>query len=135
MFDKQPQQQLGITPIVFLSTCLRFPDCCGMTDVARNAEVVHQLQKPSHRSGRFDPDGHGCREPRIELTHVIALVLQGLLDHLPSFVIQHRHALLARMQIATYNPHLGLLRPERCEGWTPHSLGPLRGRRRYGINK
>src|SRR5262245_55346316 len=41
---------------------------------------------------------------------------QRLLDDFPRFTIQHRNRLLACVQIAAYNPHLGLLRPERCEG-------------------
>ena len=42
--------------------------------------------------------------------------IEAALHNLPGVVIQHRNALLRRVEIATYHPHLGLLRPERCEG-------------------
>ena len=36
-------------------------------------------------------------------------------DDFSCVTIQHRDGLLTRVQIATYNLRLGLLRPERCE--------------------
>ena len=44
-----------------------------------------------------------------------SLVLQCLLDHRTGVTIQHRNRLLARVQIATDQSHLGLLQPERCQ--------------------
>jgi hypothetical protein len=43
-------------------------------------------------------------------------VSQCFLDEFSRLAVQHRDGLLARVQIATDNPHLGLLRPERCDG-------------------
>ena len=61
------------------------------------------------------PDHDGRRQGRVELPHRLAFVLQRLLDDLAGLAVQHRNRLLGRMQIAPYNLHLGLLRPERCE--------------------
>src|SRR5258708_39963176 len=39
---------------------------------------------------------------------------QRFLGHFPGLRVHHRNRLLSRVQIAAYNPHLGLLRPELC---------------------
>jgi hypothetical protein len=41
--------------------------------------------------------------------------------------------LLARVQVTSYNSHLGLLRSEHWDEHRNSLLGPSRGRRRYGI--
>ena len=87
-----------------------------MTNVARDLQLRHQAQKPAHRSGCFNAHDHGPRQRRIELAKRVPLVLQRPLDYLARLAIQHRNRLLGYVQIAAYNPHLGLLRPERCEG-------------------
>jgi hypothetical protein len=101
---------------VFLPARLRLPNRRGMPHATLNRELLHQPQKPTHRAGRFDPDHDRCWQCGVKLPDLVALVFQRSLDNLPGVVIQHRNALLRRVEIATYHPHLGLLRPERCEG-------------------
>src|SRR6266536_1517111 len=57
-----------------------------------------------------------------------------LLRQLAGFSVQHGYALLPCMQIAPYNFHLGLLRPEPfLVGYRKSLLGSSRGRRTYVI--
>src|SRR5260370_37878649 len=88
-----------------------------------NRELLHQSQKPPHRAGRFDPHYDRRRNRGIELADGPAFVLQRLFDDLTGVAVQHRNRLLARMQIATNQPHLGLLQSERGK-WTRPSLPP-----------
>ena len=44
---------------------------CGITDVAGYVEFLHQPQKPSHRSGRFDTDHDRRRQPRVEVASAL----------------------------------------------------------------
>ena len=85
-----------------------------MTNLAFDPQLFHQLQKPVHRSGSFDPRQNLAGECRIKLPHFVAIVLKGLLDQLACLDIQHRDGLLSCVQINAYNSHLGLLRLERC---------------------
>src|SRR5208282_4443782 len=87
-----------------------------MADLAFDAQLLHQAQKPLHRSRCFDPYAHRARQRRIKLLHVGAAVRQGLLHHLPCRGIEHRQRLLASVQVTSYNSHLGLLRSEHCWG-------------------
>jgi hypothetical protein len=87
----------------------------GMTDVARDLQLRHQAQKPAHRSRRFNAHDHGPRQRGIELANRVPIVFQRPLDNHARLAFQHRNRLLGGVQIAAYNPHLGLLRPERCE--------------------
>src|SRR5271169_1674273 len=87
-----------------------------MADLAFDSQLFHQAQKPLHRSRCFDPHAHQPWQPRIKLLHVTATVCQRLLHHLPGSCIEHRQCLLASVQIASYNSHLGLLRSEHCWG-------------------
>ena len=74
-----------------------------------------QLQKPVHRSKLASiPTRDLAGERGIKLPYFVTFVLEGLLDQLAGLGIQHRDALLSRMQINAYNSHLGLLRLERC---------------------
>src|SRR5262245_63884493 len=93
-----------------------------MADVTGDPELVHQAEKPPHRPRGFDADHDGGRQPRVKLTDRLSLMLQRSLGDLSGLAIEHRDRLLARVQIAPYNPHLGLLRPQRSAEWTPHSL-------------
>src|SRR5437773_3030092 len=59
-----------------------------------------------------------------------------LLRQLAGFSVQHGYALLPCMQIAPYNFHLGLLRPEPfLVGYRKSLLGSSRGRRTYVISQ
>ena len=53
---QQFQEQRRVSPIVLLSAGLAPSDLGRITDVAGDAKFLHQPQKPSHRSGRFDAD-------------------------------------------------------------------------------
>jgi len=101
---------------VLLSAGFDFSDSGGIPDVAGDVEFLHQPQKPSHRSGRFDTDHDRRRQVRVEVAHRRPFVQQRALDDFSCFAIQHRDRLLRCVQIAADHAHLGLLRPERCDG-------------------
>src|SRR5277367_4598965 len=87
-----------------------------MTDLTVDSQFFHQLQKPLHRPRRFDPYAHRTGKRGIKLPHVVAFVCEGPIHHFPRQSVQHRHGLLASVQITSYNLHLGLLRSEHCWG-------------------
>jgi hypothetical protein len=87
-----------------------------MTNLTVDPQLFHQLQKPLHRSGRFDAYSYRTGKSRIKLPHALAFVRQSLVHNFSRRGIQHRQRLLASMQITSYNPHLGLLRSEHCWG-------------------
>src|ERR1700683_5238272 len=87
-----------------------------MTHLTINSEFFHQVQKPLHRSGRFDTYLHRSGKARIKLPYTIAFVGQSFVHDFSRRGVQHRQRLLASMQITSYNPHLGLLRSEHCWG-------------------
>src|SRR5262245_50185726 len=89
-----------------------------MSDATRNVELRHQPQEPAHRPSGFNPDDHGPRQRVVERANAVAFVLERVLDNLSRLAIQHRDRLLGGVQVAAYNSHLGLLRPECCEVWT-----------------
>src|SRR5271169_6386959 len=101
-----------------------------MADLAIDPQLLHQAQKPLHRSRCFNSYTHRPWQPRIKLLHVTATVCQRLFHHLPGRCIEHRQCLLASVQIASYNPHLGLLRSEHC--WGQHRT-VYSGRREAGV--
>src|SRR6202453_191688 len=87
-----------------------------MTNLTVHSQFFHQVQKPFHRSGRFDAYTYRTGQPGIKLPHPFAFVRQSLVHNLSGRGVQHRQRLLASMQITSYNPHLGLLRSEHCWG-------------------
>src|SRR6202522_2023886 len=87
-----------------------------MTNLTVDSQFFHQVQKPLHRSGRFDTYSHRTGKLRTKLPHTFAFVRQSLVHNLSGRGVQHRQRLLASMQITSYNPHLGLLRSEHCWG-------------------
>src|SRR3954467_6797527 len=106
---------------MFLPPWLGGPDRRRMAHAARHPELLHQSHKPAHRAGGLDAHDRRLGNGGIELPNRLAVMTQRLFDHLASIAIQHRDRLLRRVQITTYNPHLGLLRPERCEVDTAQS--------------
>jgi hypothetical protein len=61
---------------------------------------------------------------------VIGVIVASPIHHFPRQGVQHRHCLLASVQITSYNSHLGLLRSEHC--WGEHrTVYP--GRREAGV--
>jgi uncharacterized protein YbjT (DUF2867 family) len=105
-----------------------------MSHATRDRQLLHQPQKPAHRARRFDPDHNRRRNRGVKLADDPTLVRQCLLDDLTGIAIQHRNTLLACMQVASDQSHLGLLQSERCEVDAAQSTRSTRGRRRYDIN-
>src|SRR5215471_11752780 len=85
-----------------------------------DSEFFHEVHKPLHRSGGFDPYAHRPGKCGIKLSHVVAFVPESFLLYLSRCGVQHRQRLLATVQITSYNPHLGLLRSEHCRANTAH---------------
>src|SRR5256885_3772336 len=85
-----------------------------MSHAVLDPQLLQQPQKQKPPPRRFQPDRDWLRQPGVKLPHRLAFVHQGFLAHFPSLDVQRRHRLLSRVQIAAYNPHLGLLRPEFC---------------------
>src|SRR5215467_11187531 len=90
---------------MFLLPWLRCSNRCGMANPAFNSQLLQEVQKPMHRSGRFDAHKHRARKLGIKLPHVVALVQQRQLHHFSRFRVQHRQRLLASVQITSYNSH------------------------------
>src|ERR1700687_4012141 len=84
-----------------------------MPDATLDRQILHQAAEPSHRARRCHPDDDRRRNGGIEFANGLPFVLQRLLDDHTGVTIQHRNRLLARMQIAPDQSHLGLLQPER----------------------
>src|SRR5580704_7299651 len=101
---------------MFLSTGLGRSNRRWMSDLTVDSEFFHQLQKPLHRSSRFDAYAHRSGKRGIKLPHVVAFVCESPIHYLPCSGVQHRQRLLASVQITSYNLHLGLLRSEHCWG-------------------
>jgi hypothetical protein len=81
----------------------------------RSREAGSPINVSAHRARRFDPHDDRRRNGGVEFADGLPVVLQRLLDHRAGVAIQHRNRLLARVQIATNQPRLGLLQPERGE--------------------
>jgi hypothetical protein len=58
VFYQQLQNQVRISPIMFLLPWLGRPNLRRMADLAFDSQFFHPVQKPLHRSGRFDPHAH-----------------------------------------------------------------------------
>ncbi len=86
-----------------------------MTELTVDSQFFHQVQKPLHRPSRFDAS-HRTGKRGIKIPHVVAFVCEGPIHHFPRQSVQHRHGLLASVQITSYNSRLGLLRTENCLG-------------------
>jgi hypothetical protein len=114
VFRQQLQNQLRISPIVFLFSWFAGSNLCRMTDSAFDPELFHEVQKPLHRPRGFNTHQHWPRQLGIKLSHVVAFVLQSHMHYLSRPGVQHRQHLLASVQITSYNSHLGLLRSELC---------------------
>src|SRR5580693_730989 len=96
---------------MFLSARFGCSNRRGMTDLTLDSQLFHQVQKPFHRSGRFDAYAHRTGKRGIKLPHAVAFVRESPIYYFPSSGVQHRQRLLASVQITSYNLHLGLLGP------------------------
>src|SRR5438309_4337696 len=101
---------------MFLLSRIGLPNFREVTHLVADPQLVKQLQKPCHCARRFDSDEDGSWQGPIERSNRIAFVFESLCDALAGVTIQHGYRLLASVKITSYNSHLGLLRPERCEG-------------------
>ena len=99
---------------MFLFSWLGRSNLCRMSHQAFDPQFFHQVHKPLHGSGGFDPHTHGPWKVGIKLPHDIVFMLESRLLYLSRCGIQHRHCLLATVQITSYNSPLGLLRSEHC---------------------
>src|ERR1700681_4075706 len=106
---------------MFLLPWLGRSNLCRMTDQAFDSELFHEIHKPLHGSSGFDSYTHRPWKRGIKLPHVVAFVRQSPLHDFSRGGVQHRQRLLATMQIASYNSHLGLLRSELCRVNTEQS--------------
>src|SRR5580700_9381887 len=106
---------------MFLFSWFGCSNLCWMTHQTFDPEFFHEVQKPLHRSGGFDPYTHRSWKVRIKLSHDVLFVLQSRFLYLSCYGVQHRQCLLATVQIASYNSHLGLLRSELCRVNTEQS--------------
>jgi hypothetical protein len=135
---QQLQNQLRVAPVVLLLAGFRRANLRRMADPALDSQLLHQVQKPRHRSAGFDAYQRGPRQTGIELPHLVAFVHQGHSPHFSGGRVQHRHRLLASVQIASYNSHSASFGPSavrvnaetvysgRCEaGFVMTSTGHL----------
>src|ERR1700722_16032483 len=106
---------------MFLFSWFGCSNLCWMTHQTFDPEFFHEVQEPLHRSSGFDSHSHRSGKLGIELPHDLALVPQSRSPHFSRRGIQHSQRLLATVQITSYNPHLGLLRSERCRVNTEQS--------------
>jgi hypothetical protein len=78
---------------------------CRMTNLAFDSQLVHEIHKPLHRSRGFDLHAHRAWQFGINLSHVVAFVLQNHIHYLSRCGVQHRQGFLASVQITSYNSH------------------------------
>src|ERR1700688_2387961 len=90
---------------MFLLSRFRGANLRWMADLTFDSQLSRQVQKPVHRSGRFQAHAHRARKFRIKLPHAVTFVEQSCIHDLPGGGIQHRQRLLASVQIASYNSH------------------------------
>jgi hypothetical protein len=58
VFHQQLQNQIRISPIMFLLPWLGCANLCRMTDQAFDSQFFHEIHKPLHRSRGFDTHSH-----------------------------------------------------------------------------
>src|SRR6516162_8943970 len=76
-----------------------------MPDSAFDSQLLHQVQKPLHRTSSFDAHKHWAQKLRIKLPHLVAFVHQRSIHDFSGFGVEHRQRLLASVQITSYNSH------------------------------
>ena len=94
LFYQQLQNQFRIATIVFLFARLRGANLGGVPDLAFDAQLFQQVQKPPHRSNRFDAHQHRARKFGIKLPHLVAFVHQRAIHHFSAYGVEHRQGLL-----------------------------------------
>lgn len=96
-FHQQLQNQLGIASIMLLLAGFRGTNLRGVPDLPFDAQLFQQVQKPPHRSNRFDAHQHRVRKLCVKLPHFVALVHQRSHHHFSGHRVEHRQGLLASM--------------------------------------
>jgi hypothetical protein len=89
-FHQHLQNQLRISPIIFLLPRRGCANLCRMTDQAFDSQFFHEIQKPLHRSRGFDTHSHRAWKRGIKLAHVVAFVLESHFHYLSRCGVQHR---------------------------------------------
>ncbi len=104
IFNQQFRYQTGISSIVLLLPWFGRADLRRMTHLAVDSQFLHQIQKPPHRTGGFDPHADRRGKRRAELSNHCCFVLQSLLDNLAikENLMFRCFRLLPRMGAAAY---------------------------------
>jgi hypothetical protein len=87
-------------------------DC--LRGCALGAPEANSTTAPSRLIAGRATHTHWTWKLGIKLPHVVAFVPQSHCHDCPRGDVQHRHCLLASVQVTSYNSHLGLLRSEHC---------------------
>jgi len=74
IFYQQCQNQVGISPIMFLLPRLRRSNLCRITNLAFDSQFFHQVHEPLHRAGGFDPHACGPENSRTLLPSCVRVI-------------------------------------------------------------
>src|SRR5438105_12643462 len=77
--EQQIEQQLGVTPVIFLTAQRAFSDDVGIANQQTMSEGFQQAMEPPRVSGGFQPDDRGNSKLRVETPHIVLLVIEGAL--------------------------------------------------------
>src|SRR5713101_6378793 len=80
---KQIEQQLGVTPVIFLAAQRAFSDDIGIANQQTMPEGFQQAMEPPCISGGFQPHDCGNNKLRVETTHVVMFVIERALVDQP----------------------------------------------------
>src|SRR6202158_4782850 len=97
--------------MLLLSRFLR-SDLRRMSYPTLDTHLFQQFQEPLHRAGGFDSHQHWTFQGCVKRSYCIPFVAKCLLGELAGFAVHHGYGFLSGVQSASYNFHLGLLRPE-----------------------
>jgi hypothetical protein len=86
----QLQNQIRISPIMFLLSWLGHPYTRWVTNLAFDSQLVRQVQKPLHRSTCFNPYSHWAWKLAIKLPHIVTFVRQSQVHNLSGCGVQYR---------------------------------------------
>lgn len=107
---EQVEQQLGVTPIVFLPATSELADSQSVADAESMAEICDEAMKPQRVARGFHAVHRGSWELRIKRTHVVMLVVERELVLLSVGFIKPTESLCADVQIhSDVHCHLRLL--------------------------
>src|SRR5215469_16255552 len=111
---QQPVQESSILAISHLSADARSLDLRRVSDPELETQFRHEPFEPARMSGGLDPHSHGgslLLQIAVEFFRFSRTVLQYPFQILSTFCVNARNVLLARVIIASYNPHVGSFLP------------------------